>query len=308
MRRTLATRAVAIVITLFVVTSLTFFLTFILPADPARSIVGPKATPEDIATVRDQLGLSRPIAAQYFSYVGDLLQGDLGYSWARRQPVADIIGSRLPYTALLAGAALLLQLVIGIPLGLIAAARADGVLDRISLVWALLTISLPSFWVGLQLLFLFAFRLPVFPLGGAGSASSIVLPALTLGLPGAAWYSRIMRTSTLEVLHSEFVQAMRARGAPPRVILFKHALRAAIGPVLTMMALDFGLVFVGASVLVESVFSWPGIGLASYQAMRTADIPLLMGCVIVGSLFVLVMNALVDMSRLVIDPRTRRDR
>lgn len=298
----------AILITLVVVTSLTFFLTFMLPADPARAIVGPKATPEDIASVRDQMGLSRPILVQYASYVGDLLQLDLGYSWARRQPVSEIVAARLPYTALLAAAALFIQMAIGIPLGLITAARADGLLDRISLLWALVTISLPSFWVGLQLLFLFAFRLPLFPLGGADSPSSIVLPALALGLPGAAWYSRIMRTSTLEVLHGEFVQAMRARGAPPRVILFKHALRAAIGPVLTMMALDFGLVFVGASVLIESVFSWPGIGLASYQAMRTADVPLLMGCVIVGSLFVLVMNAVVDASRLVIDPRTRRDR
>jgi peptide/nickel transport system permease protein len=308
MTRFVLTRVVSIVITLAVVVTLTFLLTFVLPADPARAIVGPKATPEDVEFVRQRLGFDDPIIVQYLHYVADLLRLDLGYSWARRLPVAEIVSARLLYTAVLAGAALLIQILVGIPLGLLAAARAGGVLDRLSLGWAIVMISLPGFWVGLLLLYLFAFRWPLLPLGGAEEPQSIILPALALGLPGAAWYSRIMRAGTLEVLNGESVKALRARGAPPRVILGKHALRAALGPVLTMMALDFGLLFVGAGVLVESVFAWPGIGLAAYQAMRTSDIPLLMGCVLVGSVLVLLMNLLVDLGRMALDPRLRDER
>jgi peptide/nickel transport system permease protein len=304
MGRYLLRRLGAILLTLLVVATITFTLTVLIPTDPARTIVGPKGTPEQVALVRQRLGLDDPLPMQYARYLGDVTRFDFGYSYGYRQEVRDILVDRLPYTAILAAAALLVQFGIGVPLGLLTAARADGVADRLTLVWTMLTISLPGFWIGLVLLYLFAFRLPFFPLGGASEFRSVVLPALALGLPGAAWYSRLIRDTALQNLHSEFVQALRARGISARTILGKHVLRTTISPVLTMMAIDFG-VFLGGAVLVESVFAWPGLGLTAYEAMQRADISLLMATVLVGSLFVLVLNLLADLARIWIDPRVR---
>jgi peptide/nickel transport system permease protein len=166
----------------------------------------------------------------------------------------------------------------------------------------MITIALPGFWIGLVLLYLLAFRWPLFPLGGADEPRAIVLPALALGLPGAAWYSRLVRDTALETLHGEFVLALRSRGLPPRIIVGKHVLRTVISPVLTLMAIDFGL-FLGGAVLIESVFGWPGLGLTAYEAMQSKDIALLMATVLFGSFFVLVLNLLADVLRVWIDPR-----
>ena len=304
MGRYLLRRLGTILLTLLVVATITFTLTVLLPVDPARTIVGPKGTPEQVALVRQRLGLDDPLPMQYARYLGDVTRFDFGYSYGYRRDVRDILVDRLPYTAILAAAALLVQFGIGVPLGLLTAARADGAADRLTLAWTMLTISLPGFWIGLVLLYLFAFRLPFFPLGGASELRSVVLPALALGLPGAAWYSRLIRDTALQTLHSEFVQALRARGISARTILGKHVLRTTISPVLTMMAIDFG-VFLGGAVLVESVFAWPGLGLTAYEAMQRADISLLMATVLVGSLFVLVLNLLADLARIWIDPRVR---
>jgi peptide/nickel transport system permease protein len=236
--------------------------------------------------------------------MGRLVRLDFGYSYVNRQPVREIIAERLPRTVALAAAAILLQLVVGISLGLASAARANGVLDRTTLSWAVVMFSLPTFWLGLVLLYVFAFRLAWFPLGGADSPSAIVLPAITLGIAGAAWYSRIVRQVAVETLESDFVKELRAKGLPRRTILVKHVLRASMSPVLTMMAIDFGFLL-GGAVLVESVYAWPGLGLTSYQAMQTGDTPLLMACVIVGSAFVLILNLAADLARTVIDPRVR---
>jgi peptide/nickel transport system permease protein len=304
MVRYLLRRLGTILLTLLIVATITFTLTVLIPTDPARTIVGPKGTPEQVALVRQRLGLDDPLPMQYARYLGDVTRFDFGYSYGYRRDVRDILVDRLPYTAILAAAALIVQFGIGVPLGLLTAARADGVADRLTLAWTMLTISLPGFWIGLVLLYLFAFRLPFFPLGGASELRSVVLPALALGLPGAAWYSRLIRDTTLQNLHSEFVQALRARGISARTILGKHVLRTTISPVLTMMAIDFG-VFLGGAVLVESVFAWPGLGLTAYEAMQRADISLLMATVLVGSLFVLVLNLLADLARVWIDPRVR---
>jgi len=304
MGRYLLRRLGTILLTLLVVATITFTLTVLIPADPARTIVGPKGTPEQVALVRQRLGLDDPLPMQYARYLGDVTRFDFGYSYGYRRDVRDILVDRLPYTAILAAAALLVQFGIGVPLGLLTAARADGVADRLTLAWTMLTISLPGFWIGLVLLYLFAFRLPFFPLGGASELRSVVLPALALGLPGAAWYSRLIRDTALQNLHSEFVQALRARGISARTILGKHVLRTTISPVLTMMAIDFG-VFLGGAVLVESVFAWPGLGLTAYEAMQGKDIALLMATVLFGSFFVLVLNLLADLLRVWVDPRVR---
>jgi len=291
-------------LTLFFVLTFTFLLTFSIPTDPARAVVGPKGTAEQVATVRENLGLDDPLPAQYARYMGRALTGDLGYSYSQRRAVSDLIAERLPYTALLALGALVVQVGLGVSVGVLAASRAGGAFDRSALAAALLVISLPGFWVGLVLLYLLAYRLPVFPLGGNDFPLGLVLPSLALGIAGAAWYSRITREAIVDILNTDMVRALRAKGMPPRTILLKHSLRAAAGPVITMLAIDFGFLL-GGAVVIETVFSWPGLGLTAYQAMQRNDVPLLMGCVIVGSLFVLVLNTVADVARAFLDPRVR---
>jgi peptide/nickel transport system permease protein len=300
--RFLAVRVGGILVTLFAVLTFTFVLTFAVPQDPARSILGPKATQEQVDLVRADLGLDDPVVVQYGRYLGSVASGDLGFSFSQRRPVLDVIAGRLPYTVLLAGAALLFQLVVGVSIGLFTAARAGGVVDRLALAVSVVVIALPGFWIGLVLLFAFGYLWPVFPLGGSELPLGLVLPAVTLGLAGAAWTGRVMRASAYEVLSGDAVRGLRAKGLSPRTVVLRHTARAAAGPVLTMLALDFGF-FLGGAVLVESVFNWPGLGLASYQALQQKDIPLLMGCVIVGSLFILVLNLLADIARTKVDPR-----
>jgi peptide/nickel transport system permease protein len=304
MLRFVSRRLGAIAATLLVVATLTFTLTVLIPGDPARAYVGPKGTDEQIAAVRERLGLEAPLPVQYARYLGHLVQLDFGYSATYRRDVRDIMLDRIPWTGGLAIGALVVQFGISIPVGLLSAARANSPFDRLALGWTMLAISLPGFWIGLVLLYLFAFRWSIFPLGGTSGALAFVLPSLALGLPGAAWYSRLIRDTALEALHSEFVQSLRARGLPPQVILGKHVLRMILSPILTMLAIDFG-VFLGGAVLIETVFAWPGLGLTAYQAMQSADIPLLMATVLFGSFFVLVLNLLADLLRVWIDPRVR---
>ena len=304
MRRFLLVRAGGVLVTLLLVVTLTFALTFAVPRDPARAIVGPKATDAQVAFVRERLGLDDAIPVQFARYLGHVAQGDLGYSYSQRRSVTAVLLDRLPYTMLLALAAIVVQMLVGVPLGLLSAARSGGLLDRLGLGVSLLMIALPPFWVGLVLLYLVAYRWGLLPLGGSDIPSGLVLPAVTLGFAGAAWTSRVMREAALEVLASDGVRALRAKGMPPRTIIFKHCLRSAASPVLTMVAIDFGF-FLGGAVLIESVFAWPGLGLASFQAMQQNDVPLLMGCVIIGSLFVLVLNLVADAARTLVDPRVR---
>lgn len=293
-----------IVVTMWAVLTLTFILTFAVPTDPARAIVGPKGTPEQMDQVSESLGLDDPIVVQYGRYLASTARGDLGYSYSQRQTVTSILSERLPYTMLLATAAVAIQLVVGGTIGMLSAVRAGGLVDRVGLVGSLLVISLPSFWVGLMLLYFFGFKLAWLPLGGSDLPWALVLPAATLGLGGAAWTSRIMRATAYEVLHSDVVRGLRAQGIRPRAIVVSHVGRMAAGPVLTMLALDLGLLL-GGAVLVESVFSWPGLGLTAYQALKQNDVPLLMGCVVVGSAFVIAMNLIADLAKVALDPRTK---
>lgn len=300
----LGRRLMGIALTLLAVLSLTFLLTFAIPQDPARSIAGPRATPQQLEQVRARLGLNDPAWRQYARYLGAVALGDLGYSYTQRREVLVIIAERLPYTALLALGAVSFQLIVGMALGLWSAARAGQLADRLGLVVSLLVIALPPFWIGLVLLYGFAYLWPVFPLGGAALPMGLVLPSITLGLAGAAWTSRVMRDQAYAFLRSDVVRGLRAKGLQPSAILGRHTLRAASGPVLTMLSIDLGA-FMGGAVLVESVYGWPGIGLASFQALRQNDIPLLMGCVIASSVFVLALNALADIARTKVDPRVQ---
>lgn len=298
----LRARLLGMLLTLLAVLTFTFMLTFAVPQDPARSVVGPKGTPEQLAEVREQLGLDDPIPVQYGRYLVNVVRGDLGFSYSQRRGVREIMVERIPYTALLAAGALIFQMLVGVPLGLLSAARAGGLVDRAGLVGSLLVIALPPFWVGLLMLYAFAYTWRIFPLGGSALPMGLVLPSVTLGLAGAAWTSRVMRAAAYEVLHGDGVRALRAKGLKPYAIVGRHTLRAAVSPVLTMLALDLGFLL-GGAVLVESVFNWPGLGLTSYQAMQQNDVPLLMGCVVAGSVFILVLNLLADILRAKVDPR-----
>lgn len=302
--RTLGSRLLGIVLTLFAVLSFAFVLTFQIPQDPARAIAGPRATPQQIEEVRQRLGIDQPGITQYARYLGAVARGDLGYSHTQRRPVIAVIAERLPYTALLAFSAIAFQIVFGIALGLFSAAKAGGVIDRVGLVASLAVLALPTFWVGLVLLYAFAYLWPIFPLGGAASLWSVVLPSIALGLAGAAWTSRMMREQASIYLRSDAVRGLRAKGLQPLRIVGLHTLRAASGPVLTMLSIDLGALL-GGAVLIESVYHWPGIGLTAFQAMKQNDLPMLMGCVIAGSLFVLVLNLLADIARTKVDPRVQ---
>lgn len=298
-------RRLALIIPVIIGISLiTFVLIFLLPADPARMYAGPHASVDAVNRIRDQLGLNQPFYIQYFRYLSRLVVGDLGYSYQLHMPVTRAILSRLPYTIQLTFAGIAVELLIGIPAGLLAATKKNTWLDGAATIVSLLGVSSPPFWTGLLMLYFFAFKLGLFPLGGAGSPIHLVLPAVTAGLGGAGWYARMMRASTLEVFNADYVRTARAKGLHERRVISRHILRNAINPIVTMAGMDIPW-FVGGVVLIEVVYGWPGIGRLMVQAILTDDIPLILGTVTLTAILVVISNILVDMVQAVIDPRIR---
>jgi peptide/nickel transport system permease protein len=283
---------------------LTFVLAYLLPADPARMYAGPNASVATVNNIRHQLGLDRPFYEQYLRYVWRALHGDLGYSYHFKMPVSDAILSRLPYTLQLTFAGILVELLFGIPIGSLSALRQYSWIDRSSMLLALFAVSAPPFWLGLLSLYFLAFRLPVFPLGGAGSLHHLILPALCAGAGGAAWYARMMRSSTLDVLNADYVRTARAKGLRERAVLYKHILRNAIMPIVTMAAMDIPW-FLSGVVLIEMVFAWPGVGKMAVEAIHNVDIPLIMGTVVLAAVLVACSSIVADLAYGVIDPRIR---
>ncbi|MBX6341387.1 MAG: ABC transporter permease [Thermomicrobiaceae bacterium] len=283
---------------------ITFVMIFFLPADPARMYAGPHASVEAVARIRRQLGLDQPFYVQYGRYLSRVVTGDLGYSYQLQMPVTRALLSRLPYTVELTLAGIFVELLIGVPAGLIAAARRNTWLDGASMVASLAGVSSPPFWLGLLMLYVFAYKLGLFPLGGAGGPEHLVLPAVTAGLGGAGWYARMMRASTLEVLDADYVRTARAKGLREGRVLTRHVLRNAINPIVTMAGMDIPW-FVGGVVLVETVFGWPGIGRLMVDAILKDDVPLILGAVTFTALLVVVSSILVDIAQAVLDPRVR---
>ncbi|WP_019586660.1 ABC transporter permease [Deinococcus apachensis] len=304
MLRFAASRTLQSLGVLLVASVLTFSLIFLLPADPARLVAGPSASVETVNSIRRELGLDRPFAVQYAGYLGGLVRGDLGRSYKQQSTVSSLIASRVGPTFQLMLGAIALELLIGIPLGIWAALRRGRWPDRIVMGFAFLGASAPQFWLGLSLVYLLAYALNLFPLGGYGGLSHLFLPALTLGLGGAGWYARVLRSSMLDVLSRDFVRTARAKGVAPRGVILRHALRNAITPVVTMIGLDIGA-FMGGVVVVESVFGWPGLGRLVWDAIRVVDIPVIVGVVIFSALVITLANLLADLVQLLIDPRTR---
>jgi peptide/nickel transport system permease protein len=303
MMKYLARRFAASVLILLGVTLVTFALVYLIPADPVRQIAGRNATPETVESIRHQLGLDRPVPVQYATYLGHLAQGDLGHSYIQKTDVGQLIMSRLPATLLLMLGAIFFELLIGIPLGIFAAARG-GKLDRGIMILAFAGVSAPQFVIGLILLYIFAYLIGWFPMSGYGGISHLILPALTLGIGGGGWYARVLRSNLIEVMRQDYIRTARAKGLSEQSVVTIHALRNAILPTIAMIGLDIGT-FMGGAVVVESVYGWPGIGQLAWQAIQRVDIPIIMGVTLVAAVAIVIGNLLADLLTPLIDPRVR---
>ena len=284
------------------VATLAFALTYVIPADPAKTLAGAQADAATVETIRRELGLDAPLPVQYGRYMGGIVKGDFGTSYVSGSPVMPMILERLPATAALAGGAVIVYVLIGMGLGLWGGLKPRGVGDKLGVVMAAGGVSVPSFWFGLALLYLFAYRFPILPLGGYGSPLHLILPALTLGIGGAAYYIRLLRQSMQDVMRQEFIRTARAKGLPEPQVITRHALRNASLPIVTLLGVDVAHLL-GGAVLTESVFGWPGIGSQAMQAIATMDVPVIMGTVLFAATVIVLVNLLVDLVSLRLDPR-----
>jgi peptide/nickel transport system permease protein len=331
--RQLGKRLVWSVFIVWAVVSLTFVINNVLPTDPARMIAGPQSRPADVLRIRQQLGLDRPLHIQYGAFLhrlvhlgppsvpaGDKDHGtcatfgpvhfDLGKSYQQRRPVVAVLAECIPRTFFLAIAAVFVQVVLGVSLGMLAAVHKRRAIDHVTVGLSLLGISAPTFLIGIALQFIFARKLRLLPLDGFGASlgehvTCAVLPALTLGIFGAAYYTRLMRDEMIRLMKQDYVRTARAKGLGERAVVFRHALRNALVPLVTVIGLDLG-VLMGGAIVTETLFRWPGLGQASVQALLDRDGPIIVGAVLVTSTAIVVMSVLVDLAYVVLDPRVRR--
>jgi peptide/nickel transport system permease protein len=300
----LVRRFVQAILILLGVSLVTFVLLFVLPADPARQLAGRSATVETVESIRHQLGLDRPFHEQYLRYLGALAQGDLGRSYQQKTEVSTLIAARLPATLLLMVGAIVCELLIGLTMGIAAALRRGRITDQLLMIVSFVAVSAPQFVVGILLLYVFAVHLGWFPIGGYGTFAHLVLPALTLGILGAGWYARMMRSSMIDVLRQDYMRTAKAKGLRPGVVLAVHAIPNAILPIIAMIGIDIGI-FMSGIVVVESVFGWPGIGQLAWQAIQQIDIPIIMGVTLVSACAIIIGNLIADLIAPLIDPRIK---
>ncbi len=283
---------------------LLFFMLRMLPGDPAQVLAGQMASPEEIETIRKQLGLDRPVYEQYLSYLGRLVRLDLGRSARTQNPVIEEIWARLPNTALLAVVAIGLACLFGIPAGVISAVRPYTWVDYVVTMGALFGISMPVFWLGLMLVVVFAVVLRWLPAGGTGSWQHVVLPSVTLASFVVAFIARMTRSTMLETLSLDYISTARSKGLKEEVVVIKHALKNALIPIVTVVGLQFGLLL-GGAVLTETVFAWPGIGRLIVDSILARDYPVIQGTILIFGLLYILVNLAVDILYVVIDPRIR---
>lgn len=286
-----------------------FFIMDQSDVDPAKVMLGDAATEETIAQLHEELGLDDPFLVRYARYVLNLIKGDMGTSYNYHTPVANQIAARLPNTILLAGTAVLLTIIVGIPIGVLAAKKQYSFFDNISMVFCLFGAASPAFWIGLILVLVFSLELPILPASGMGKGFincllSLILPAITLSLHGTATAARTTRSSMLDTIRQDYIDTARAKGTSEEVITRKHMLRNALIPVITAVGLNFG-VLLGGSVLTETVFAWPGIGRYVIESIKTQDIPSVLGCVVTLSVMFTIVNVLVDILYAFVDPRIK---
>ncbi|QOR69510.1 ABC transporter permease [Ruania alkalisoli] len=300
----LARRLMFSVFILWGAVSIIFVVLRLVPSDPARLILGSDATEAEVDALRDEMGLNDPLFAQYGTYLGDLLRLDFGDSYRQQRDSFELVIERLPATLELALVAMVIALVIGILLGVLAALRVNRLTDRIISVGSLLAQSLPSFWIGIVFILIFARGLGVLPSGGTGSPAHMVLPAITLAMPMLAILIRMTRSGLLEVIHEGYIQTARAKGLSERVVIFPHAIRNALIPIVTIVGLQFGGLLAG-SVIVEMVFSWPGIGRLLIESIGQRDYNVVQASVLVIAAGFVFANLVVDVLYGYLDPRVR---
>lgn len=286
-------RILQLIPVLFGVVFVVFLIMQMVPGDPALLIAGEGASKETVEQIRHQLGLDKPFIMQYFSYIGNILQGDFGVSIRSNRPVLDEVLIRLPITIELALCSIVITVVIGMIAGIISATKQYSWTDVSIMIIALLGVSLPSFWFGLMLIFYFSVQIQIFPVSGWGTWMHMVLPALTLGASGAAIVARMTRSSMFDVIRQDYIRTARAKGVKERVVIYKHALRNALIPVITVVGLQFGALL-GGTVLVESVFAINGLGRLIVDAIRMRDLPMLQGGVLIASVIFVLVNLIVD--------------
>lgn len=304
MIRHLALRLALALPALWLVLTLVFLLIHIVPGDPVQQMLGEGARAEDLQQLRHALGLDQPLHVQYGKYLSGLARGDWGQSFRFQLPVLQVVRQRYPATLELACVSLLVCVAIGIPAGVLAAHRHGRAADRAVGVLTLFGLSVPNFALGPVLVLIFSIQLGLFPVSGRGSLLHLVLPALTLGAALAAILTRMVRTAMMEELSSDYVRTARAKGLPESAVLFRHAFRNALIPIVTILGLQFGTLLAG-TIVTESIFAWPGVGRLAVQAIQARDYPLLQGCILFIALSYIVVNLLTDVVYALVDPRVR---
>jgi peptide/nickel transport system permease protein len=286
------------------VVTLIFLLIHLVPGDPVQAMLGETATAVDLEALRTELGLNQPLLTQWWQYMTQLLQGDLGTSLYSKEPIIDIMIERFPATLELAMAGLLVAVLIALPLGSIAALRKDSIYDNGAMMFSLLGVSIPNFWLGPLLILLFSLTLGWFPVSGRETALSLVLPALTLGTALSAILARMVRSTLLEVLSEDYIRTARAKGLGEFAIIIHHALRNASLPIITILGLQLGALL-GGAVITEIIFAWPGIGQMTIESIQRRDYPVVQACILLISLSYVLVNTFTDILYAWLDPRVR---
>jgi peptide/nickel transport system permease protein len=300
----LAQRLAGAILVVFGVISIVFLLIHLIPGDPVEIMLGESASAADREALRVALGLDQPVMLQFAHYLHGLMQFDLGTSLQSHRPVTDLLRERLPATLLLAGVTLAVTLALALPLGVLAAVHRGSPWDGGAMAFSMLGVSIPNFWLGPLLILVFSLWLGWFPVSGREGVGSVVLPAVTLGTGLAAVLSRMVRSSMLEVLGEDYIRTARAKGLPPQRVMLRHGLRNALLPVITLLGLQLGALLAGA-VITETVFSWPGIGLLTIEAIQSRDYPVVQACVLLISVGYVLVNLLTDIAYAWADPRIR---
>ncbi len=295
---------------MFIVVTFTFILTRMIPGSPAATILGPQASAADIAEMEIKLGLDQPYWKQFMDYILDVLQGNFGDSYMYNRPVLDLIAERIPNTLQITVTALIIALIIGVGIGMFSALHQYSILDYVFMVLALVGVSMPIFWLGLMLVNLFSVQLGWLPTQGRGDlaiglwdfVSHMILPCACLSTIPMATFARITRSSMLEVIHNDSIKALRARGISERSVIWKHALKNALPPIVTVLGLQIASCFTGA-ILTESIFTWPGMGTMIVNAITNRDYMLIQGVVLFFALVFVIVNLVVDVVYMLINPR-----
>lgn len=279
------------------------FTLVLMTGDPAASLMGPDAPREDIERARRELGFDQPIPVQFVRYLGRMVQGDFGRSFTYRAPALPLILERLPATLWLAGAAMLVNLVIALPLGVLSAVKRGGWIDWFGTFLVFLGQSMPVFWMGIMMILIFALTFRLLPPSGFG-LENVVMPALVLGVHGAAYQTRLLRSAMLDVLSLDYLRTARAKGLLEQAVIVQHGLRNALIPIITASGIQFA-VLMGGAVVVETVFAWPGVGSLAVSGINNRDVNLVVSATFIFAVFILIVNLLVDLSYGVVDPRVR---